>query len=69
MDQTLKQKIGVLAPSMVNQSFFCLSTVIVQMARTFSEADLSTVQLVFTLPSLMITLASLVAGKLASPVL
>ena len=65
MDQTLKQKIGVLAPSVVNQSFFCLSTVIVQMARTFSEADLSTVQLVFTLPSLTITLASLVAGKLA----
>ena len=66
MDQTLKQKIGVLAPSMVNQSFFCLSTVIVQMARTFSRADLSAVQLVFTLPSLMITLASLAAGKLAS---
>lgn len=66
MDQTLKQKIGVLAPSMVNQSFFCLSTVIVQMARTFSQADLSAVQLVFTLPSLMITLASLAAGKLAS---
>lgn len=59
------RKIGVLAPCMANQSFFCLSSVIVQIAHAFPEAELSMVQLVFTLPCFMITAASLAAGQLA----
>ena len=38
MGSSLYCKIGVLAPCMANQSFFCLADVIVQIAHAFPKA-------------------------------
>ena len=64
MQQKTKIKIGVLAAAACAISYMAFSPVIADMAAAFPEADISLVQMVITLPSLMFIVFSPLAGTL-----
>lgn len=61
----LKHKIGILCSCFVMMSYLAVSPVIADIAEEFSDVNISTVQMVITLPSLVCLATSLLAGVLA----
>ncbi len=61
----MKQKIGILCSCAVIMSYLAISPVIADIARAFPGTNISAVQMIITLPSLMSLVFSLLAGKLA----
>ncbi len=62
----MKKKIGILSSCFVLMSYLAISPVIADISAQFPDVDISLVQMIITIPSLMAIFMTLIAGKLAS---
>ena len=61
----MKQKIGILSSCAIMMSYLAISPVIADISNAFPKTNISVVQMVITLPTLMSLVFSLLAGRLA----
>lgn len=64
MNHEKKSKIGILSTSIVTLSYMALTPILGQVSKNFSGISDSLAQMVFTLPSLMMLVFAIFAGKL-----
>lgn len=62
----MKKKVGILCSCFVMMSYLGMSPIIADVHHEFPDIDVSAVQMLITLPSLMALVFSLVAGRLAA---
>lgn len=60
----MKNKLGILSACFVMMSYLLLSPVLSEIAASFPETDISVIQMLITLPTLITLLSSLIAGRL-----